>query len=377
MHPSSLLSYYPTYSILDEIVSVGNYKTLYFFIDLKNVLQSTYMKHAIINIVESTKRSKTMDSSVFSSLISFLGFHKIWGMKRGINTEFIIFFEMGNSYYHKNISKLYKISRKIDDLYGLDRVDRKIFFETMQANLALIHKACNKLPTIRIIKLEHLEADFIPYYLTTRKFIPEDKDRSGVIIYSNDHDLWQSLGEDVWIFSKVGKNKKIIKKGNIVSKFMKRETKIPDEYYPLVMSVIGDPGDDVTGVKDIGPARLLECFDQLIALIGNMEKLYYNIENGLPIFSLSPDEIANKFLKRIVEAEVKNKTISNNMKLVSFELISRAVENPKTTEMLKRKNEIHNLMLQEKEVANSESIKKALEMNGVILETSSIDLLYI
>jgi hypothetical protein len=35
MHPSSLLSYYPTYSILDEILSKNNYKKLSIYIDLK------------------------------------------------------------------------------------------------------------------------------------------------------------------------------------------------------------------------------------------------------------------------------------------------------------------------------------------------------
>ena len=121
MHPSSLLSYYPTYAILDEIVSFGNYKKLNIFIDLKNALQTTYMKHAIENIIDNSKGSKHIDTSVFSSLISFLSFHKIYGVKRGIDTNFIIFFETGQSFYHKNIDKSYKISRRIDDLYEIGR----------------------------------------------------------------------------------------------------------------------------------------------------------------------------------------------------------------------------------------------------------------
>jgi len=71
MHPSSLLSYYPTYAILDEIVSYGNYKKLNIFIDIKNTLQTTYMEHAIVNILEASKGSKYLDTSVFSSLIAF------------------------------------------------------------------------------------------------------------------------------------------------------------------------------------------------------------------------------------------------------------------------------------------------------------------
>jgi len=146
MHPSSLLSYYPTYAILDEIASFGNYRKLDIYIDLKNTLQTTYMEHAIVNIVESTKKSGHIDTSIFSSLISFLSFHRIYGIKRGIDTHFIIFFESGHSYYHKNISKQYKISRRIDDLYGLDRQDRELFFEALQANFHLIEKACNQFP---------------------------------------------------------------------------------------------------------------------------------------------------------------------------------------------------------------------------------------
>ena len=87
MHPSSLLSYYPTYAILDEIVSFGDYKKLNIFIDLKNVLQTTYMKHAIENIIDSSKKSRYLDTSVFSAVISFLSLNKIYGMKRGIEDQ--------------------------------------------------------------------------------------------------------------------------------------------------------------------------------------------------------------------------------------------------------------------------------------------------
>ncbi|GAG79757.1 unnamed protein product, partial [marine sediment metagenome] len=52
MQPSTLLSYYPTYSILDEARSlIGNPVSVNLFIDLKNVLRGIYMKHAVENIV--------------------------------------------------------------------------------------------------------------------------------------------------------------------------------------------------------------------------------------------------------------------------------------------------------------------------------------
>jgi hypothetical protein len=190
------LSYYPNYNLLDEIVAKNNYKTLNLYFDLKNNLQSTYMQHAIVNIVESSKRGKHIDTSVFSSLISFLTFHKIWGIKRGIDVNFYIFFETGKSFYHKNISKKYKISRQIDDLYGLDRVDRDLFFHTLQSNFQLIEKACNLLPNVKVIRLQNLEADFIPYYLITRNKVSRDEN-VGHLIYSNDHDLLQCIRDHV------------------------------------------------------------------------------------------------------------------------------------------------------------------------------------
>jgi len=376
MHPSSLLSYYPTYAILDEIASYGNYKTLNVFIDLKNTMQTTYMEHAIVNIVEASKKSRYLDTSVFSSLISFLSFHKIYGMKRGININFIVFFETGHSYYHKNIDKNYKISRKIDDLYGLDRKDRELFFSILHGNYQLVEKACNKMPGIKVVRLPNLEADFVPYYVLTRGLISRG---SGVgnVVYSNDHDLWQCLNDDIFIFSKAAKSKKIHKQGKVMSMFLRRPVDIPDEYLPLAMSVIGDPGDDVTGVKNIGPVGFIETFNHLVALTGDMDTIYKKVEGKQDLIDPVPSSLSNKKLRLIVDAEVNKKTISKNLKLVSFELISRALDNPSSTEMIDKRKILEKQFLAEREVFPLESMKIALEKNGVFLTESSIDFLYI
>ena len=376
MHPSSLISYYPTYAILDEIVSIGSFKELNIFIDLKNVLQTTYMKHAIENIVESSKSSKFVDTAIFSSLISFLSFHKIYGVKRGIETNFIVFFESGHSYYHKNIDKNYKVSRKIDDLYGLDKKDKDLFYKTLQANFQLIEKACNKLPRVSVVRLPNLEADFVPYYVLKRNLVKRGEG-IGNIIYSNDHDLWQCLQNDVVIFSKAGKIKKIVKQGNVLSMLFKKETNIPDDCLTLAMSVIGDPGDDVTGVKGVGPARFLEIFEQLISMIGTINQLYDNVENNRSIFNFIPKSIQNKHLRKVVDEEVANNIISKNLKLVSFELISRALDNPSTTEMIDKRKIIEDVFSTERETSTVEGMKRGLEMLGVFLEEASLDFLYI
>jgi len=375
MHPSSLLSYYPTYAILDEILAKNNYKKMTIYMDLKNNLQSIYMQHAIVNLIEQSKIAKKFDTSIFSSLVSFLSFHKIYGHKRGVDIDFIVFFESGNSVYHKNISKTYKISRRIDDLYGLDVADKELFYKILTANFQLIENAFNRMPKTKVIRLNKLEADFIPYYLLSRNLVEYDGSKVHVI-YSNDHDLWQCVSDHSYIFSKAGKSKKIIKQGEIMELMLKKETKIPDIFLPLAMSIIGDVGDDVDGVDNVGPARFLDMFPELIKMTGNMGQIYSKVRKGEDLFNPVPRNFKNKHLKDVVDSELKDKRISNNLKLVSFELISREVDDPSSIEMNDRKKQILEAM-QPKESASLTSMKKALEMNGVYLEESSIDFLYI
>ncbi len=375
MHPSSLLSYYPTYAILDEILAKNNYKKMTIYMDLKNNLQSIYMQHAIINILEQSKKSKYMDTSIFSSLVSFLSFHKIYGHKRGVDIDFIIFFESGHSIYHKNISKTYKISRRLDDLYGLDSADKELFYKILTSNYQLIENAFNKMPNSKVIRLNKLEADFVPYYLLSRHLVEYNESRVHVI-YSNDHDLWQCVTDHSYIFSKAGKNKKIIKKGEIMELMLKKKTNIPDVFLPLAMSIIGDTGDDVEGVDKVGPARFFEMFPELVKMTGNMGQVYDRVRKGEALFDPVPQNFKNKYLKDVVDSELKNKTISNNLKLVSFELISKEVDDPSSVEMSDRRKQITEAM-KPKESAPLDSMKKALVRLGVYLEESSIDFLYI
>jgi 5'-3' exonuclease len=261
-------------------------------------------------------------------------------------------------------------------LYGLDKKDKDLFYETLQANFQLIERACNRFPRVWVVQLPNLEADFIPYYILKKNYLNRGEG-IGNIIYSNDHDLWQCLDRDVVIFSKAGKTKKIVKQGNVLSRFLRKPTEIPDEYLPLAMSVIGDVGDDVTGVSGVGPARFLEIFEQLTSMTGSMNQIYDNIENKRDIFSFIPESIQNKHLKNVVDAEVNENVISKNLKLVSFEMISRALDNPSSTEMIDKRKIIEKVFLSDRETSTADAMKQALSMAGVFLEEASLDLLYI
>ncbi len=375
MHPSSLLSYYPTYNLLDEILAKNNYKKMIIYMDLKNNLQSTYMEHAIVNILENSKLANRMDTSIFSSVVSFLSFHKIYGIKRGVDIDFFIFFESGRSSYHLNIDKNYKISRKVDDLYGLNREDKDKFFRILNANYQLIESAFSRVPKIKVFRLPRLEADFIPYYLLSRGKVPYDGSVAHVV-YSNDHDLMQCLTEHSFIYAKSGKSKKLKSYGGVMKDYLKRECKIHDSFLPLAMAVIGDPGDDVIGIANVGPARFLNMFDEMIKYTGNMPKIYDRVRKNQVIFDPIPTSIKNKYLRTVVNEEVKNKTVSKNLKLVSFELISRELDDPGSTEILEKKKLIEKILNTEDNVSCN-SLKKALEMHQVYLEESSVDFLYL
>ena len=373
MNPS-ILSYYPTYSILDEVLTCGNYDTLNLYIDVKNVLQSLYMQHTIIEIVENTLSSKHTDSSVFESILKFLAFHKLYAANRNININFYLFLETGKSNYHLNVSKKYKIRRRIDDLYGLDREKRDLFFHTIQKNFMLLEAAANKMPNIKVIRLPNLEADFIPYYLITRKLV-DTSNNIGHIIYSNDHDLLQCLKEHVYVYVKVPKVKKLVKNGQALKSYLKFEKNYPDEYLPLVMAIIGDTGDDVDGVKGIGGKTVEKIIEEVIDLSGGIENLYQNVVKGKPIFNLDLENNSNKYINTIIEKEKSEKLISNNLKLVSFEILSRFLENPISTEMLDKKKLIENI-LKPNEIVEIEVMKGALERSRVYLEEETLYTIY-
>ncbi len=377
MHPTALLSYYPNYAILDEILSNSEYKNLNIYIDLKNNFQTLYMEHAILSLVESSLATKCIDTSMFNAILSFLSFHKLYSIKRNLNLNFYIFFESGESYYHKNISKKYKISRKIDNLYGLEKDKRDLFKKILQKNFGLIEKALNRIPKIKVIRLLNLEADFIPYYLLTRGFVKSDSENCN-IIYSNDHDLHQSIiNNHVYVFSKSGKsNKKIIKKDEVINNFFKSEDEFfPDEYLPFFMSIVGDVGDDVDGIKGIGSIRLKKIIKELISMITDIDTLYNNVRKSEFIFNTKQSISGNKLINKIINKEIENKKISNNLKLVSFELISRELDDPSSTDIIKKRNQIDEL-LKNSNVVTLGTLKEALDKARIYLGDDSLDNLY-
>ncbi len=372
MVPATLLSYYPTYKILDEILARGNYDTLNIYIDLKNNLQTLYMEHAVVGIVESSMQAKRYDTTIVHALLSFISFHKTYAFKRGIKLNIFVFFETGKSTYHKNIRKKYKIRRSIDDLYGLDANKRQLFTEVLHRNFQFIEKLFNRLPNVKVIRHQNLEADFVPYFLLTRNLVDRSPNVAHVT-YSNDHDLYQNiLDENTFCFVKNKKYRNIVSQGKVTSTYLKKNVDLPDEYLPFLMAIIGDSGDDVDGVKGIGPAKGEIIIEEFINLCGGHPNIIYQkIINNEPIFS-NDVKIKNKYMRKVYEEEQKNKLISDNLKLVSFELISREFESPSSTEMIKRRDNFFNFFNNPKPVIPSKVLTEGLNNLRIYIESEDI-----
>lgn len=369
----NIISYYPTYSLLDQIISYSNnYKTLNLFIDLRNILNCLYIEEFVVNIVESTKYSKFIDTSIFESLISFLSFHKKFAIKRSLDVNFYFFAEIGHSYYHTNIDKNYKSNRKIGDLFNLNMIDKNIFFSTIQNNLKLSEKIINKIPNCKLFLLQNMEADFISYYLVNNSLIPLQD--SCNIIYSNDHDLFQtiSLGNDIYQFCKSGQKIKIVKKGEVLSTYLKTKVNISDEYFPLVMAIIGDKGDNVAKIKGIGPKTIIKLLDQIIECVGSMEDLYHNVLSKKKIFIKNSSD---KTISKIIEEENKTSIISNNLRLVWFKIISEVFKDPPNTEIIAKRNYVTNI-LNNDNFTESNTMYKALRKGNVEVLEEDVDILF-
>jgi len=324
MHPSSILSYYPTYSILDDVISDSKFNHINFYIDLKNCLQSIYMEHVVIPIVESCVKSRFIDTSIFSSLIYFLSFHKKYCLKRNITCDFYIFYESGKSSYHLNILPEYKINRTIGDLYGLDHEKKDLFFKVLSNNYQLMEKFCQKTSNIFMLRLPNFEADFIPYYLVKFNLVKKNDETCANILYSNDHDMLQFLTFDrTFVFRKLAKSKRLVKNGSGIKEFFSNSSLsnvINENWIGFLMSIMGDPSDSIPGVKGIG----IKTLEKIISFLDDLDvnECYDKACKNENIFSDYKFKEMNKYINKIIENE---SIIRRNLMLCSFEVISNIV----------------------------------------------------
>ena len=141
------------------------------------------------------------------------------------------------------------------------------------------------------------------------------------------------------------------------------------------MAIVGDQGDCVDGIKGIGSKRLEGILEDVVKMTNGIDNLYDNVMSGNPIFLHNTDKSQNKYINMILEHEKSENLVSRNLKLVSFEILSRFLDNPTNTEIVNKKKHISEI-LQKDEIAEYDSLNRALVMNRVYLEEDALIALY-
>lgn len=325
MNIAQLINYYPKYEYLDNIVASSSAKKINIFVDLKGCIQSLYQEWAIRYLIDqSNKKSdgaRYIDDSLFASVLEFINFHKIYARKRSIELNLYIFSERGESTYHINIYKDYKKNRG-NTLSFLTTEQRDIFRLVLNRNFDLIENIGNRIPNIYVIKLDHLEADFIPYHIR-KCLLGSFKEHETDIIYSVDKDMLQCLDNpNTYIFYKHYMSHKILDHKTAYTHYLKKDWNYPEiglEWFPLLLSINGDSSDGFDGVKGLGPSFLTKNIKEVIKLVGgSVDEMYRRIQNKSNIFD-PQNRTNNKNIDKLICDQDK---IIRNLKLSSYKLIN-------------------------------------------------------
>lgn len=366
MNSSQFFPYYPKYEYLDGVLTSVGKNRLNIFVDIKGCMGSLYQEWAVKEIVDNTTISGVIDTSIFKSFLEFVGWHKQYAKKRNIDLHLYFFAENGKSVYHQEVYKDYKKSRSTTDilLKMLDNnpIKKEVCSKIISKNHEIMNKVGNKIPNCSVIHLDYLEADFIPYYLITRHLV--NAENSCNIIYSLDKDMLQCLRPNVYQYYRHFKNRKMISHKDVYNHYLKTEEPIDIDpsWFSLILSIDGDTSDGFSGVYGVSKKSIIKILEQLIIISQkDVQRLYDRIELGESIFDkgYSPN---NPSLKKIVLEEA---TIVRNLKLSSFELLSRKVDSGFPIDMIKKKKTITDTVFNSNKIVNYKVMQAALGQCGL------------
>ena len=337
---SQFFGYYPKYEYLDNVLSLTGRKKINLFLDVKGCAQALFQEWAIKHIISHSKDTIMVDTSLFSAILEFIAFHKLYARKRNIDLNMYFFMESGKSTYHLDIHKEYKAHRGLSDMFGLDLASREFFFQILDKNYHVIDRVTNKIPKVCFIRLNFLEADFVPYYLMNYVLSKEDVEESANIIYSTDKDMLQCIdASNKFQFYRHSKNVKMLTQKDIYDHWLKEKLELnePASWFPMALSIIGDTGDGFKGVMGIGQKTLPGLFEYIMTLCGrSMNNVYENIAAKKPIFNTSYN-VNNNALKKIIDNQ---DVIVRNLKLSSFKILSDCVNSGFPLDMGDKKKQI-------------------------------------
>jgi DNA polymerase-1 len=197
-----------------------------------------------------------------------------------------IIFESGGSPRRRSIYKDYKANRKpikLNRTYDENATsDNELENRIYQINFLM--EALRKIPVCQVY-VKDCEADDVIGYLSKYKYPDDD-----VVILSSDKDFYQLLNEKTTIYSPT--SKKFINSDDAFSRFG-----IHPINFCLARTIIGDPADNINGVKGAGFKTITKRFPQFTK---NKE---LNIDMLISVSKQMSDISKIKIYKNIVDNE--------------------------------------------------------------------------
>ena len=168
---------------------------------------------------------------------------------------------------------------------------------------------------IQIVEKPGYEADDLIGTLTEK-----NKDKE-IIILSGDLDLLQLVNDNVKVFflKKGIKEIDVYDKRKVIERFNIQPVLLPD-----LKALIGDPSDNIIGIKGIGE----KTASDLIKKFGNIEKIIEAAEKGLIEYSLRKNILENK------DRLILNKELATVIKDIDIDLELKKYKKPSNDQLL-------------------------------------------
>ena len=251
----------PYKDILSILDSLGNIKTVTFFIDLQNIARGLYNRKTIereISNYDETKKIFTLPYELFEYV------KKLHNLFSKYDPFFIIFYDNGYSRYHVARNKEYKAHRKI----AIDEESKillEIFSKIKRYYFSLIYEVFNNYDNCIVIYLNDYETDFIPHYIIQNNYLDTNTEQNVNFLLSTDKDMLQTTKFiNTYQVVSTYKNKKYqqrIYDKRLGLKYIYPNFKpgiIDTEHVPLILSIAGDDSDNIPGIKGYGYKKAID-----------------------------------------------------------------------------------------------------------------------
>ena len=271
----------PHFDTLDQICK--GKREVFVFFDFNNNIKGLYYEEMMKTVVSAIQSNP----KVFPSwLIDEWMMVEEYAKSRKVKMHMTYFSEGGESYYHTSIFKNYKKSRKnasfmmssfvAGEFESYDNPN-ELIRAFLVSSWKLIELYCSD-SNIFALRMENLDADFVPEMLIHNFNIYQDDDDVAYIIISSDGDYIQTLdyADNIYI---VDCNHIITyynwpsSKSYLVPRRKKEAISESTSFFPentspdriiLFKAIVGDSSDSIPGIKGVGPVAFYDSFLNLI-----------------------------------------------------------------------------------------------------------------